>query len=642
MGKIKIGLIILGSIALVGLVLAGVVTASNGNGKEMARVMADTTGIIDKVIFKIRGCEIVHELSDVTALKCPTNIISKLKVREDPLLYIMDMEANIQINADDVWALGYTGTGVTVAVLDTGIDTDHPELADSIAGGKGFGYATYEDDHGHGTHVSGIITANGVNANAKGVAPDTSVWMAKVCNASGSCYTSDIAAAIEYIVNNNIAKIMSISLGGGGTSRANCDTDYLAKKVNWAVDNGVTVAAAAGNTSGRVSSPGCASKAIAVGAVNKSDVRASWSGSGSALDIMAPGVNIYSTIIDGYDSWSGTSMATPHISATVALLRQANSALTDSQIKDALYKTAKDLGATGWDKYYGWGRVDALAALNWILPDTTPPIISNVITTNITSISATVTWTTNEPSNSVVNYGKTTLLGSTISDAAMVTSHSVNLTGLEKNTVYYYEVQSTDASGNTATDNNNGAYYTFTTLENQPPIANAGPDKSAYVGDTVNFDCSSSCDPDGTIVSYNWDFGDGTTGSGVTVSHIYSTIGDYIVTLIVADNDGATSTDTALVNISEKPAQVLCWSKTNLYLYRAADQARKFCKCAQGSYGYNSYKYNRSLKTVYKYVDTTDNIKWDVTSLSSYRPIYSVTCTDGKAYPTNLDYSYPK
>jgi hypothetical protein len=90
------------------------------------------------------------------------------------------------------------------------------------------------------------------------------------------------------------------------------------------------------------------------------------------------------------------------------------------------------------------------------------------------------------------------------------------------------------------------------------------------------------------------------------------------------------------------PVAVKCWSGTNLYLYRATDQAKKFCKCAQGSYGYNSYKYNRSIKTVYKYTDTTDNTNWDVTSVSSYGPIYSVTCTDGKAYSTAQDYFYPK
>jgi subtilisin family serine protease len=223
------------------------------------------------------------------------------------------------------------------------------------------------DDYGHGTHVSGIITADGIDTNAKGVAPDAKIWMAKVCDASGSCYVSDIAAAIEYVVENKIAKVMNISLGGGGTNKSDCDSNYLAQKVNWAVDNGVTVVAAAGNTAGIVSSPACASKAIAVGAVDKNDKRARWSGTGLALDIMAPGVSIYSTLPNNsYASYSGTSMATPHVAATVALLLEKNSNLTDSQIKDALYKTAKDLGKTGWDKYYGWGRVDALGAINYV------------------------------------------------------------------------------------------------------------------------------------------------------------------------------------------------------------------------------------------------------------------------------------
>lgn len=364
---------------------------------DHTRVIKPGASILDKIIYKIKGCEIIHELNDAVALKCPSGITID-GAFEDNILHIMDLQADKQINADDVWELGYDGSGVTVAVLDTGVDTDNQELKDSIFGGKGFGYGTYEDDNGHGTHVSGIITANGVVTNAKGVAPGAKIWMAKVCDSGGSCYTSDIASAIEYVVNENIAKIISISLGGGGTSRENCDSDYLASKVNWAVSNGVTVVAAAGNTAGKVSSPACASKAIAVGAVDKNDVRASFSGTGSALDIMAPGVSIYSSLPNNnYASWSGTSMATPHVAATVALMRQVNSELTDNQIKEALYKTTKDLGAVGWDKYYGWGRVDALASVNYILgvtPTTTTTTLLPTITTISTTTILTPTTTT--------------------------------------------------------------------------------------------------------------------------------------------------------------------------------------------------------------------------------------------------------
>ena len=344
--------------------------AIDTSSKIDKRLISPGVSNFDKINYQLKGCKITHELSDAIALKCPEGVQIQ-GAFEDEVYQIMDMDANAQINASDVWALGYTGSGVTIAILDTGIDKDNPELITSIAGGKGFGYADFEDDHGHGTHVSGIITADGVGGTplgfAKGASPDASVWMAKVCNSQGSCYVSDIAAAIEYVVNNKIAQIMSISLGGGGTNGVSCDYDYLAKKVNWAVSNGVTVVAAAGNTAGRVSSPACASKAIAVGAVDKNDIRASWSGTGKALDIMAPGVGIYSTLPGNtYASWSGTSMATPHISAVVSLLRQKNPSITDNEIKNALYKTAKDLGGAGWDKYYGWGRVDALGAINYV------------------------------------------------------------------------------------------------------------------------------------------------------------------------------------------------------------------------------------------------------------------------------------
>lgn len=347
-----------------------------------SRIIALTTDPSEKKNFKAEDCIIIHELIDATALDCPDNVsqkhISSGKAIRDEIFKIIDSDSNAKIGADKVWAAGYTGSGVTVAVLDTGVDYKHKELSSSTCGdisqpktcGKSFVSYTssFYDDHGHGTHVSGIITSDGLDAKSKGVAPDARVWMGKVCNSGGSCYVSDIAAGIEYIALNNVAKIMSISLGGGGTAGPNCNNDYLASKVNWAVTNyGVTAAIAAGNSGKVVSSPACASKAISVGAVDKSDVRPSWSGSGKALKIVAPGVGIYSTLPgDSYASWSGTSMATPHVSATIALMKQKNSALTDDQIKDGLYKNAKDLGATGWDRYYGWGRVDAFATVNAI------------------------------------------------------------------------------------------------------------------------------------------------------------------------------------------------------------------------------------------------------------------------------------
>ena len=229
-------------------------------------------------------CRVIHELNNATALKCPTGIASLLNLREDRIFNIMDIDADIQINADDVWAQGIYGASVNVAVLDTGIDRDHPELSDSIVGCETFvdGTETCEDDNGHGTHVSGIITANGADANAKGVAPGAGIYMYKVCNASGSCLESDMMAAMEAAVLTD-AKVMSISIGGGNFSGENCDTDALAAKVNWVVNQGIIVAVSAGNDRFFVSSPACASGAIAVGAVSKTGLMASFSNFGSEI-----------------------------------------------------------------------------------------------------------------------------------------------------------------------------------------------------------------------------------------------------------------------------------------------------------------------------------------------------------------------
>lgn len=353
------------------------------------RIIVAGTSSFDKVIYKLVGCTIIHELNDATALKCPAGIAATLGAREDRIFYILDLEADVQINADDVWAQGIDGTGVNVAVLDTGIDTDHPELIDSYLGGYDYVYDDDypEDDHGHGTHVSGIITANGVDANAKGVAPGAGIYMYKVCDAGGSCYESDMMAAMEAAVLTD-AKVMSISIGGGNFAGENCDSDPLAAKVNWVVSKGIAVVVASGNDQFYVSSPACASGAIAVGAVDKNGLMASWSNFGPSLDIVAPGVNIYSSIIGGYASWSGTSMSTPHVSGTVALVLEANPGLTVNEIKTALYETAdpinpdsvcygvvKKRGPMYWigqvdcsSDNYGAGIVNAYGAVNYYVP----------------------------------------------------------------------------------------------------------------------------------------------------------------------------------------------------------------------------------------------------------------------------------
>jgi subtilisin family serine protease len=379
------------------------------------RMIAHTTSPFEKAIFKQSGCKIIHELKDDTAIECPEGIFIP-NTEPDEILYILDTTSDAQIHADDLWALdpSITGEKVVIAVLDTGVDYNHPELqahahgADpivngGIGGGKSFVSYTsdFYDDNGHGTHVSGIITADGVVHNAKGVAPKATVWMAKVCDAGGSCYTTDMAAAIQYVVNNHIAKVMSISIGGGGTRFSACDSDYLAAQINWAYSNGVVAAIAAGNSgNSKVGSPACASKAIAVAAVDDNDKLASFSSYGLAVQdhgVAAPGVGILSTVPGGsYESWSGTSMATPHVSALAALMLEADPTLSKDELRTGIFQSADCLDnqySTCPNIYIGYGRVDALSAVGSYDPPITPQYLTVTANPSTITIEGTSTIT---------------------------------------------------------------------------------------------------------------------------------------------------------------------------------------------------------------------------------------------------------
>lgn len=291
----------------------------------------------------------------------------------DDQIVTADLSVSVpHIGANIVQASGITGQGTKVCIVDTGVDDTHPALNPLVAETDLVNHDNdATDDHGHGTHVAGIIASK--DATYRGVAPSSSLMAVKVLDASGSGFSSDVAAGIDWCVAHG-AKVVNLSLGGGLYS-GTCDGNIDAIAVNNAVAAGVTVAVASGNsgTLSQVSSPACASGAIAVGALDNSDARTAFSNEGPQLDVMAPGVSIKSLNAPfkggGFVSLTGTSMATPHVAGLASLILDKNSNLNQAQVRNAILNNALDLGTTGFDTIYGNGRIQAVNSINSILPD---------------------------------------------------------------------------------------------------------------------------------------------------------------------------------------------------------------------------------------------------------------------------------
>ncbi|GID27372.1 S8 family peptidase [Paractinoplanes brasiliensis] len=309
-----------------------------------------------------------------------------------------------KISVANAWQKS-TGAGVTVAVLDTGVDGKHPDLAANMVAGydaiaNGNGGAT--DPNGHGTHVAGTIaavTGNGVGISA--IAPHSKIMPVRVLGANGSGYMSDAAEGIIWAADHG-ASVINMSLGSSSKVTA------VTNAISYARSKGVVVVAAAGNDRANGSPtnyPAADAGVIGVAATDSADRVASYSNAGSYVDVAAPGSSIISTYPTalgtrtGYVSMSGTSMASPHVAGVAALLKAARSTLTPDQVESALETSAVDLGAKGFDNDFGNGRIDAAAALASVSPATTSP--TSPATTAPTTAPTTTVPTTTAPTTTV-------------------------------------------------------------------------------------------------------------------------------------------------------------------------------------------------------------------------------------------------
>lgn len=365
----------------ISLLLFSALAAAAGNQPEKVRVFLEFKGQPDVGTVHLAGGKVLHSytlLQNVLAVEVPVTALNGLLL--NPHVVGIEFDAEVKasgkgkpapsqpaqqlpwgVDRVDADLANGTGAGVTVCVVDTGIDKDHPDLQANIMGGRNFvakgttvDPAKWDDDNGHGTHVAGTIAAIDNSVGVVGVAPQASLLAAKALNRQGSGYLSDVIAGIDYCVQSG-AEVVSMSLG------SNSDVQALHDAADAAYAAGVLLVAAAGNDyGGAVSYPAAYGSVVAASATDSSDNLASFSNVGPEVELAAPGVSVLSTYKDGgYAALSGTSMATPHVAGAAALAIQANPFLSNAEIRSLLQNTADDLGTAGKDNYFGYGLVDA-------------------------------------------------------------------------------------------------------------------------------------------------------------------------------------------------------------------------------------------------------------------------------------------
>ncbi len=517
----------------------------------------------------------------------PNYIAHALMVPNDPyypLQWHLDNDDYGGINMEDAWDLS-TGSGVTIAIIDTGIAYENygrqykqaPDLAGTCFV-PGYDFVNNDkhpnDDNSHGTHVAGTVAQSTNNdVGVAGVAFDACIMPVKVLNKRGSGDYATIAAGIRFAADNG-ADVISMSLGGPFPSKT--IEDALA----YAYGKGVSIIASSGNSGSNSYSCPAAYDAyvIAVGATRYDETCASYSSYYSVtndpvirqyVDITAPGGD---TSVDqngdgygdgvlqntfnpntknprdfGYWFFQGTSMAAPHVSGVAALLI-ANGVTGPDNVREALESTAEDKGDTGWDPEYGWGIVDAYAALNYSAAPNVPPVADASGSYSGTEDIA-ITF---DGSSSYDSDGDQLIYAWDFGDGSA---------GLGVHPTHAYTAGGTYIVTLVVNDGKLDSEPNTTTADvtevNDPPVADAGSDQTALVNENVTFDGSGSHDIDGAITKYDWEFGDGTTGTGMTTTHAYRAAGTYTANLTVTDNDGLTDTDTAIVTVTEVPAYTM-------------------------------------------------------------------------------------
>lgn len=452
------------------------------------------------------------------------------------------------IGAPAAWDLSQ-GAGVTIAILDSGVDGTHPDLAARMVAGWNFydGNADTSDANGHGTAVAGAAAATSDNAaGVAAVAGKANLMPVRIADANAYAYWSTVAQGLTWAADHG-ARVANISYNGvAGSSTVANAANYLRSK-------GGLVVVAAGNDG---TDPGFAATTamIPVSATNSADQRTSWSNYGAFVALAAPGDGIWTTNRGGgYSAWSGTSFASPITAGVVALMMSRRPDLPNTTIESLLYASAKDLGTPGRDTSFGYGRVDAAAAVAAAAAaapaaDTTAPTVAINSPASGNSVSGTVTVDVAASDNVGVARVELSAGGSTVGiDTAAPFAFAWDTTGVA-NGSQALVATAYDAAGNRASS-------AMVTVNVANPVAAPAVDTSApkvvlvnpvagSVSGTVTVSASASDDSGAAGIRQQL-YVDGklaASGSGSTLSYAWNTkrvkLGSHVLKLVGTDAAG--------------------------------------------------------------------------------------------------------
>jgi type VII secretion-associated serine protease mycosin len=302
----------------------------------------------------------------------PNRIYQALRTPNDEQYTAGQQWGLTQIKAEQAWDITTGSESIIIAVLDTGTATDHPDLGKFV---PGYDFVNNDsdpyDDHGHGTYTAGIAAAQSNNGvGIAGVAWGARIMPIKVLSARGQGTEEGIGVGIRWAVDHG-ARIISMSLGGDE------DSPVMRDAVQYASDHNVLIVASAGNTpDGNPNYPAAYDPVLAVGATGRNDTYTGFSSWGPYVDVTAPGVGILSTGWDNgtltYEYGNGTSASCPFVSGVAALVWSVNPALTAAQVKQIIEDSSDDQGTPGWDEHYGFGRLNALRAVQMAMQGPPP------------------------------------------------------------------------------------------------------------------------------------------------------------------------------------------------------------------------------------------------------------------------------